>query len=271
MAVFEGEAFLDENFHHPCEATLGELLVITVAAGCAGLGHERELLATHAAGEGFQPVGLGTAHIGTVVVELHDVRGLCGCCRRRLAVLAVLQSALEVGVLLLRLSACALCLVGLCLGFGSLALEGVHTVVERGDFALIAGALRTGTARHEVVAHGGEGEDEVLRGDVLAVQQPVHLAFQSDGESAAHVGLDVERGRDVERVELLVAVLRLHIARDGDGVVVAHTLTIDERRCRSALRLGVAEVHAVLVALGEAVAHARTSPDVEPLGAATTP
>lgn len=220
MQVFEGEAFLDENFHHACEATLGELLVITVAARCAGLGHEREFLATHAAGEGFQPVGLGTAHIGTVVVELHEMRGLVGC-RRRLTVLAVLQSALEVGVLLLRLSACVLCLVGLCLDFGSLALEGVHTVVERGDCALIAGTLRTGTARHEVVAHGGEGEDEVLRGDVLAVQQPVHLAFESDGEAAAHVGLDVERGRDVERVELLVAVLRLHIARDGDGTVVA--------------------------------------------------
>ena len=58
MQVFGGEAFLDEGFHHPCEATLGELLVVAVCAWRTGLGHEGELLSAHAAGKGFQAVRL---------------------------------------------------------------------------------------------------------------------------------------------------------------------------------------------------------------------
>ena len=40
---------------------------------------------------------------------------------------------------------------------------------------------------------------------------------------------------------------------------------------RAAHDLGVAEVNAVLIAPGEGVAHARTCPDVQPLGAAVWP
>ena len=81
----------------------------------------------------------------------------------------------------------------------------------------------------------------------------------------------MERGRHVWRAELLVAVLRLHIARDGDGAVGAHALAVGERGRRAAHDLGVAEVNAVLIAPGEGVAHARTCPDVQPLGAAVWP
>ena len=38
--VFGDEAFTDEGFHHTAEATLGDLHVVVVAAGRAGLGNE---------------------------------------------------------------------------------------------------------------------------------------------------------------------------------------------------------------------------------------
>ena len=168
------------------------------------------------------------------------------------------------------------------LAFGSLAvgarlfyvgfpLQGVQAVVECGELAFVISPLHLGAARHEIVAHGGKGEDEVLRGDVLAVHQPVHLTFQPDGEAAAHVGLDVERGRNVEFVELLVAVRGAHIARDGYFQVVADGRTIADRCGMPALRLRVADVDAVLVALGKGVAHARAYPDVQPLRTAARP
>lgn len=130
MEVFRREAFLDEGFHHTAEATLGELHVVIVAAWRAGLGQEGKFLAAHALGEGFQPVGFGTADKGAVVVELHEVRRLHGCGDGRFGSLAVLQAMLEVGVLLLSLSACVLCLVCQFLGFGGFALQDVQAVAS---------------------------------------------------------------------------------------------------------------------------------------------
>ena len=178
---------------------------------------------------------------------------------------------LEVGVLLLGLSACVLCLVCQFLGFGGFALQDVQAVAQRGDFAFIAGTLHLGAARHEVVPQGDKGEGIVLRCDGLAVHQPVDFTFQPYAELPAHVGLDVERGGDVELLEAFVPVARPHAARNGDGAVVADALTVDERQGLAALRHGVAEIDAVLVALCEGAAHARACPDVEPLRAAVRP
>ena len=96
VQVFKGKAFLDEGFHYTSEAMLGEQLVVPFCTGRTGFCHKGEFLPLDAACEGFQPVGFGTAHIGAVVVELHEVRWLDGCCHRRLAVLAVLKAVLKV-------------------------------------------------------------------------------------------------------------------------------------------------------------------------------
>ena len=81
----------------------------------------------------------------------------------------------------------------------------------------------------------------------------------------------MERGRNVELVELLVAVRGAHVARDGYFRVVADGRTTTDRRGLSALRLRVADVDAVLVALSEDAAYARAYPDVEPLRTAARP
>ena len=61
----------------------------------------------------------------------------------------------------------------------------------------------------------------MLGSHLLTVEQPVHLALNAYSESAAHVSLDVQSGRDVELVEVLVAVACAHVARNGDSTVVA--------------------------------------------------
>ena len=81
----------------------------------------------------------------------------------------------------------------------------------------------------------------------------------------------MERGGDVECVEPLVAVRRADVARDRYRVVVADGRAAGERGCLAALRQGVAEMDAVLVATPEGVARARPGPDVEPLRLALRP
>ena len=265
------EAFPYESLDHTGQATLGELLVVAVCARRTGLGHEGKPMAAHAAGKGFEVFSFLTAHIGAVVGKLHEVRGLHRGGRLCLSLFTVGQAALQFGLLLLCPLAVCRFAFGTCLFRCHVPLQGVHAIVERGEFALVVGSLHLGTARHEVVAYGGKGENEVLRGDVLAIEKPVRLAFQSDGEAAAHVGLDVERGGNVERVELLVAVRRAHVTRDGYLRVVADGRTVTNGRGLSALCLRVADVDAVLVALGKGVAYARAQPDVQPLRAAAGP
>ena len=103
------------------------------------------------------------------------------------------------------------------------------------------------------------------------IDEPVHLALQSQGELAAHIGLEVKNGGDVELVELLVAVGREHITRDGNLGIITDVDVAQYGCGGSVLGEGVAHPHAVLVAACKGAAYARSHPDVEPLGLAVGP
>lgn len=188
--VAGGESLADEDLDHAAEAALGEADVVVLAARRAGLGHECEPLAADAPGEGPQALGLGAAHMGAVVVELHVMRRRGGGGHGLglgpgPALLAVGEEALEVGVPRLRQAERLLGLVGARPGPVGLKTQGVQAAAKRGDLALVVGALHPGAARHEVVAQGDKGEGVPLRGYVPAVEEPVHLPLQPDGEAAA--------------------------------------------------------------------------------------
>lgn len=185
----DGLPFLaDEDLDHAAEAALGEADVVVLAARRAGLGHEGEPLAADAPGEGPQALGLGAAHMGAVVVELHEMRRR-GCGGLGLgpgpALLAVGEEALEVRVPRLRQAERLPGLVGARPGPVGLKTQGVQAASKRGDLALVVGALHPGAAWHEVVAQGDKGEGVPLRGYVPAVEEPVRLPLQPDGEAAA--------------------------------------------------------------------------------------
>ena len=201
--------------------------------------------------------------------ELHVVLG--SCCHGLLALTAVVELALQVAVLLLSLLSEGSLAVGASLFGFSLLAQGVGAVVERGYLSGIKLAQLARTAPHEIVAHCGKGIYEILGSHLLAVEQPVHLALQTQCEPSAHVSLDMERGGDEELVELLVAVGRRHLSGDGHRGIVAD-VQVAEYRCGGlALGDGVAHPHAVFVAAGEGSSHARAQPDVEPLGLAVGP
>ena len=126
--------------------------------------------------------------MGAVVVELHEMRrgggGGLGLGPGP-ALLAVGEEALEVRVPRLRQAERLLGLVGARPGPVGLKTQGVQSAAKRGDLALVVGALHPGAAWHEVVAQGDKGEGVPLRGYVPAVQEPVHLPLQPDGEAAA--------------------------------------------------------------------------------------
>ena len=63
----------------------------------------------------------------------------------------------------------------------------VGSVVERSQLAVVIVAQLACTALYEVVANGCHSVDEMLRSHLLAIEQPVHLAFNAYGEAAAHV------------------------------------------------------------------------------------
>ena len=107
------------------------------------------------------------------------------------AALAVVELSLQARLVPLCLLSQIGFAVGACLGIGCFLAQGVVAVVERAHLVAVEAAQLACAALHEVVAHGGEGVDVVLGGDVLPVEQPVHLALHAQGEASAHVGLDM--------------------------------------------------------------------------------
>ena len=189
MQVFGGKALLEQHLDHALEAALGDGLVVLGGAGRAGLGDDGEPGALDAAGKGTQTVGLFTAQGRAVVRKLHIVSRLLDSALA--AALAVIELSLQARlVLLCPLSQIGFA-VGACLGIGCFLSQGVVAVVERAHLVAVEVAQLACAALHEVVAHGGEGVDVVLGGDVLPVEQPVHLALHAQGEASAHIGLDV--------------------------------------------------------------------------------
>ena len=148
--------------------------------------------------------------------------------------------------------------------------------ISHGTFVVAGGRQEDGVAVravHLIAVHAvlcGPGPGAVVS-KFLDFDICRHAPRRAEIGGGCVVGRDVERGGDVECVEPLVAVRRADVARDRHRVVVADGRAAGERGCLAALRQGVAEMDAVLVAAPEGVARARPGPDVEPLRLALRP
>ena len=189
----------------------------------------------------------------------------------RLALLAVIQPTLQVVVLLLGLLAQFGIMVGKYLHGFCLLQQIADAAVECQQLVSIMVAQLACTARNEVVAYGSHRVGVPLGCHLLAVDQPVYLALQSQGEAPAHVCLDMQGGRYVQLVELLIAVCSHQPARNGQIRAITDYGIGPYGHVGSVLRQGVAHPHAVLVAACEGAAHACSQPDVEPLCLAVGP
>ena len=96
-----------------------------------------------------------------------------------LALLTVVELALEVVVLLFSLLSECSFTVGTCLFGISFLAQIVGTVVERSQFAVVIVAQLACTTRYEVVANGCHSVDEMLRSHLLAIEQPVEFALNA--------------------------------------------------------------------------------------------